>query len=249
MRLRVFLLFIILSFDLMAKGITIGVATNLSYAMEALKEAFYKEYQDIPIEIVVASSGKLTAQIRNGAPYDIFMSANMLYPSTLYKDGLAISKPIVYAKGSIALFSKSRRDFSQGLSILKSKNIKKIALANPKIAPYGMAGLEAIKSAKLLSSIQNRLIFAQNASQTLMYAMRVVDVAIIPKSALFTPKMSHYKKGQNWIDIDPKLYKPIEQGVVVLKNAKDKKEAQEFYQFLQSKRAKEILKSYGYIVQ
>ena len=242
------LLFLILSLNLVAKGVTVAVATNVSYAIEALKEAFYKGHHDIPIRVILGSSGKLTAQIKNGAPYDIFMSANMLYPTALYKEGLAITKPIIYAKGSIALFSKSKRDFSQGLNILKDKEIKKIAIANPKIAPYGKAGVEALQKAKLLPSIKSKLIFTQNASQALMYAMRVTDIAIIAKSALFSPKMSQYKKDKNWIEIDSKLYTPIKQGVVILKNTKSPKDSRAFYDFLQSKEAKEILKGYGYIL-
>ena len=87
-----------------AESIKVAAASNITYAMPEIIKEFNREYPDIKVDVIIGSSGKLTAQIQNYAPFDLFMSANMLYPNSLYKDGLAITKPIIYAKGLLALF-------------------------------------------------------------------------------------------------------------------------------------------------
>ncbi|MFK2821578.1 molybdate ABC transporter substrate-binding protein [Arcobacter sp. YIC-80] len=232
-----------------AQTLNIAVAANVSYAINDLKKAFNKKQSDTKINITLGSSGKLTAQIKNKAPYDIFMSANMKYPQNLYENGLTINKPIVYAKGSLALFSKEKQNFEKGLDILKNKNIKIIAIANPKTAPYGEAAFEALNNAKILDNVKNKFVYGESISQTLSYTFTAANIGLIAKSMLYSPKMSNYKQGINYTDIDTKLYTPIKQGVVILKRAKEKNEAKAFYDFLQSKEAKTILEKYGYIVK
>ena len=138
---------ILISSSLWSGSINIAVAANVSYAIDTLKKEFNKTYPDIKVRVTIGGSGKLTAQIKNRAPYDIFMSANMKYPQYLYDNKVAISKPTVYARGSLAILSSKKQDFTKGLELLKDKNIVKIAIANPKTAPYGKASIEAIKNA------------------------------------------------------------------------------------------------------
>jgi molybdate transport system substrate-binding protein len=125
----------IFSSSLYAGDINIAVAANVSYAIDTLKKEFNKIYPNTKIRVTLGGSGKLTAQIKNGAPYDIFMSANMRYPNALYKDKIAITKPIIYAQGSLAYLSNKKQDFSQGINLILNKKIRKIAIANPKTAP------------------------------------------------------------------------------------------------------------------
>jgi len=132
---RILLPLLLLSFTLHAQTITVAVAANVSYAIEDLKKAFNKTYPKTKVRIVLGSSGKLTAKIKNGAPYDMFLSANMKYPNFLFEHNIAITKPIVYAKGSLAFLSKKPRHFTKGLHILLDDDIKRIAVANPKTAP------------------------------------------------------------------------------------------------------------------
>ncbi len=226
--------------------VNVAVAGNVSYAFNTLKSEFNKLYPNIKIIHTLASSGKLTALIKNGANYDIFMSANMKYPNALYKDGLSITKPIVYAKGSLALFSVNELKFSDGLKVLKQPSIKKIAIANPKTAPYGMASVEVLKNANICEDVKQKFVFGENISATLSYALKASDVGLVALSTLFSPHLKAYKKGVNWVEIDKNLYTPIKQGIILLKNSTN--EAKVFYDFVLSKEAKNIFKSYGYVV-
>jgi molybdate transport system substrate-binding protein len=228
--------------------INIAVATNVSYAMPTLIKEFNKLYPDTKVRIILGGSGKLTAQIKNGAPYHIFMSANMKYPLSLYNNEVAINKPVIYASGSLAYFSSKKQDFSAGMKLLEAQSIKKIAVANPKTAPYGKASVEAMKNAGVYKRIVNKLVYGESISQTLSYAVTATDIGFIAKSALYSPKMSKYKKGINYLDVDQKLYKPINQGIIILKNAKGNSEVSTFYNFMLSDKAKKILNNFGYIV-
>lgn len=234
--------------SLLHADINIAVAANLSYAIKDLKKEFNKQYPNVRVEVTLGGSGKLTAQIEHGGPYQIFMSADMKYPRTLYKLGFAITKPIVYAQGSLAYFSIKKMDFSRGIHIVESKNIDKIAVANPKTAPYGKATMEAMKNAKVYEESKRKFVYGESISQTVVYALKAADMGFVAKSLLYSPMMLRYKKSINWDDVNPKLYTPIDQGMVILKNAKDNSEAMAFYKFILGTKSNKILKKFGYLV-
>jgi molybdate transport system substrate-binding protein len=236
------------SSSLFGGNITIAVAANVSYAIDDLNKKFNKLYPNIKVRVILGSSGKLTAQIKNNAPYQLFISANMRYPNALYTDKIAISKPVVYAQGSLAYLSNKKQDFSKAMNLLNSSKIKKIAVANPKTAPYGKAAVEAIKNSGIYNKISNKFIYAESASQTVSYTVTAADIGFIAKSSLYSSKMSKFKKGINWEDVDPKLYAPINQGIVILKNGKNNIEVTNFYNFILSQKAKKIFMDFGYIV-
>ena len=235
--------------SIFAGTINIAVAANVSYAINELISEFNKTNQDTKIEVVLGSSGKFTTQIQNGAPFDIFLSADMKFPETLEKENLTTTKPVIYAQGSLAMLSIKPLDFSKGIALVTNKSIEKIAIANPKTAPYGTASIEALKNANLLEKIENKFVYAESISQAVTYAITAADVGFIAKSSLYDEKMSKYKENINWISIDPKLYTPIDQGIVVLKRAKNNKEAHAFYNFILSKEAKDIFLKFGYLVK
>jgi molybdate transport system substrate-binding protein len=243
--MRCLVLFFI-TLSLYASDIKVALAANVSYAIDELLQEFYKSNHNTKVRVILGSSGKLTAQIKNGAPFDIFMSANMKYPNSLYRDKKALTKPVVYAKGSLALLSVKERDLSSGMEFLKTKDIKKIAVANPKVAPYGKAAIEALKNANLLEKVKQKLVYGQTIAQAVAFAIKATDVGIIAKSALYNPKLSYLKHKRNWVEIDSKLYTPIKQGIIMMKNNKS---AKAFYDFILSSKAKEIFKKYGYIVE
>lgn len=244
------LLVILVSLMTLSAGeIKIAVAANVSYAMEPLKKAFNVLHPETHIEVILGSSGKLTAQIKNGAPYELFLSANMKYPETLYNEGLAVTEPIVYAQGSLAYLSLKQKDFTQGMEVLKDENITKIAIANPKTAPYGGAAKEALENAGLYETLKDKFVHGESISQTVTYAMTAADIGFIAKSSLFSPQMSHFKKGINWSEVDEKLYTPIDQGMVILKKGEGSAEVKAFYDFMLSQQAREILKNFGYKVK
>ncbi len=243
-----FIILTLFSSILFASDITIAVAANVSYAIAPLKKAFEEVYPKTNVKVIHGSSGKLTAQISHGAPYDLFLSANMKYPQHLYEANLTLGKPVIYAQGALAILSNEACDLKKGLAVFKDASIKKIAIANPKTAPYGVAAKEALEHAKLYTLLQEKFVYGESISQTVIYATSAADVGIIAKSSLYAPQMLHYKEGTQWVDVNASLYTPIDQGMVILKRAKEKPEAKAFYDFMLGKRAKEILTSYGYKV-
>ncbi|RBQ28619.1 molybdate ABC transporter substrate-binding protein [Aliarcobacter vitoriensis] len=232
-----------------AGTVNIAVAANVSYAINDLIAEFNKTNPNTKIEVVLGASGKFTAQIQNGAPFDIFMSADMKFPETLYKENLTATQPVVYAQGSLAILSAKPLDFSKGIEIVSNDTIKRVAIANPKTAPYGTAAIEALKNANILEKNESKFVYAESISQAVTYALTAADVGFIAKSLLYEDKMAQYKENINWISVDPKLYTPIDQGIVVLNKAKDNAEAKAFYDFILSSKAKEIFKNFGYLVK
>ncbi len=245
---KLLLLTFFVGHSLFGATITIAVAANVSYAIDALTKEFNSLHPDTKVRVTLGSSGKLTAQIKHGAPYHLFMSANMNYPQALYAEGLAISEAIVYAYGGLAFLSGKKRDFTQGMKLLESANVDKIAVANPRTAPYGIATAEALKNAGVYEKIKKKFVYGESISQTVSYAVTAADMGFIAKSSLYSPHMKRYEKGVNWADVDPKLYTPISQGMVLLKDAKGNSEVRAFYDFILSKKAKKILKDFGYLV-
>ena len=246
---KIVLILMILVSSLFANQINIAVAANVSYAIDELISEFNKTNPNTKVLVTLGGSGKLTAQIKNGAPYNIFMSANMKFPQSLYDDKIAITKPIVYAQGSLAMLSAKEMDFKEGINLLKNSSISKIAIANPKTAPYGAATIEALKNIKIYDEVKNKFVYAESISQTVAYTTIATDIGFIAKSSLYDKKMAKYKENINWIDVDSRLYTPINQGIVIINNAKENTEVKAFYDFILSNNAKKIFKEYGYLVK
>ena len=243
------LLALLLAASAFAGEINIAVAANVSYAMDELKAAFAKTHPDTKVLVTLGSSGKLTAQIENGAPYGLFMAANMKFPEALYAHKIAVTKPIVYAQGALAYLSAKPMDFSKGIKLVTDASVQKVAVANPKTAPYGTAAVEAMKKGGVYGSVEKKLVYAESISQTVTYALTAADIGFIAKSSLYSPKMAQYKENVNWASVDPKLYTPIKQGIVLLKLGEKNAEYKAFYDFILSDDAKAIFKAYGYIVE
>lgn len=241
-----FLLVCVLTSVAFTQSINVAVAANVSYAIEDIKIAFMKKYPDTRVKIILGSSGKLTAQIVHGAPYDVFMSANMLYPNTLYSKGLTQNKPVIYAQGGLSLLSKKSRDFSKGLDILLEEDISRIAVGNPITAPYGKASFEALKNANILEKVKKKIVYGESISQTLSYTIKATDIGIVASSALYSPKLKRFSQGIHWQKLNTTLYTPIDQGIVVLKRTKSSAVANDFYNFILGDTAKAIFLKYGY---
>jgi len=248
MRTKLFIAALLLSTYSMAGTINIAVAANVSYAMDALKKEFSTLYPETKVQVTLGSSGKLTAQIKNGAPYQLFMSANMKYPSALYSDKISVTEPLIYAQGSLVYLSIKQRNFSAEMFLLEDKEIQKIAIANPKTAPYGKAAEEAIKNAGVYKRVKDKFVFAESISQTVAYTVTAADIGFIAKSSLYSPQMSHFKEGINWSDVESELYTPINQGIVILKVGENNPEVKAFYDFILSKKAQKIFKDFGYLI-
>ena len=232
-----------------AGNVRVATAANMSFALPELIKAFTQHHPQTHIAMQVGGSGKLRAQIENGAPFDLFLSANTAYPEALAAKGLSLGKPVVYAKGALALLSLKGAPLSTDLSTLTDARYGRIAVANPVTAPYGVAAVEALKHAGVYEKVKPKLIYGESISQTVIYTLKAADGGIIAKSALFSPKLSRFKEGREWVAVDRSLYTPIAQGMVLLQHAQHNADAKAFFEFLQSDEAKAILKRYGYEVE
>jgi len=242
------LLILLLAVGAYAAPITIAVAANVSYAMNELATAFKKNHPDIPVRVTLGSSGKLTAQIKNGAPYGLFMAANIKFPEALYQSGHAITKPVVYARGTLACLSAGPQAWEKGIKLLEENTISRIAIANPKTAPYGAAAMEAMTQSGVFAHVKSKLVYAETISQAVTYALSAADIGFIATSSLYSPKMAKYKQNVNWVSVDPSLYTPIEQGIVLLKHDEKNPGYKAFYDFMLGQTGQSILLRYGYIL-
>ncbi len=229
-----------------AGTLRVALAANVSYAMPELIAAFRAHHPDTQVRTTVGGSGKLAAQIRNGAPYDLFLSADMGYPRMLYRSGMTTAAPAIYARGALVLLSDTPRDMTRGLALLKDPSIRRVAVANPRTAPYGKAAFEALTRADLLDAVRPRLVYGESIAQTVSYVRHGADVGLVARSALYAPQMRRYKAGANWADVDAALYRPIDQGMVVLKRSENIAEAKALRDFLLSGEARTIFARYGY---
>lgn len=255
---KIILGFIVLCSSIFAGEITVAAAANVTYAMGELVKEFNKTNPNTKVQVTLSSSGKLVSQIENGAPFDIFMSADMKFPQALFDKKLTSTAPVIYAQGALAMLSAKELDYSKGINVLNDSSITKIAIANPKTAPYGAAAVEAIKNAKI-NGAESKFVYAESISQAVTYATTATDIGFIAKSSLYEDNMSKYKEYKNWLTVDPKLYSSIDQGIVIIDHSNNlvglindkvkKEEVKAFYDFILSSRAKKIFEDYGYIVK
>ena len=228
------------------KTITIATAANMQFAMQELADTFTQK-TGTSCDVVISSSGKLTAQIKEGAPYDIFVAANMKYPQEVYAAGRAKTKPKVYAYGKLVLWSLNE-NIGVDLETLESEAIHHIALANPKTAPYGTAAVSALMQLKVYDRIENKLVWGESSSQTNQLILSgAAELGFTAMSVVKAPSMQ--SRGV-WISVADSLYDPIEQGVVLIEHATTTKpEAAAFYEYLFSEEAQKILQDFGYSIR
>jgi molybdate transport system substrate-binding protein len=230
---------------LSAQTITVAAAANLKYAIADIAKAFTEE-SGIGVKITTASSGKLTQQIMSGAPFDAFLSADVEYPQKLAQGGYTTTPAQVYAYGSLVLWSNTGIDLSKGVAAVADPSVKKIAVANPKTAPYGIEAVNTMKYYKVNAAATPKLVTAESISQVGNYtSTKAVDLGFIAKSIVLSPEMKNV--GQ-WVEIDPKSYNTIDQAMVGLKNGSPSNQiaAKKFLRFIYSAKAQEILKASGY---
>jgi molybdate transport system substrate-binding protein len=237
------LLFITPSF---AQNLKVAAAANLQSVIKVLQKDF-KQKTGIEIEPIMGSSGNLVAQVRNGAPYDLFLSADMRFPETLFKEGFSKKRPAIYARGSLVICSNQDIGFENWERLLMTERIKKIAIANPTIAPYGKAAEEALQHKGIYNDVKPKIVYGESISQVNTYITTgVVEVGFTTQSLV---KDAANKTRLYWMAIDPKIYSPIEQGMVLLKHADNNENAEKFYRYVLSPAAKAIFKEYGFHVQ
>ena len=224
----------------------VAAAADLQFALKDIAQQYERE-AGRKVEIAFGSSGNFFAQIQNGAPFDVFLSADTTYPTRLQQANLIEPKTLVkYAVGRLVVWipAESKIDLlAQQWNSLLDPSIQKIAIANPEHAPYGRAAVEALKHAGIYDKVQSKLVFGENISQAAQFVESGnAQAGIIALSLAVSPAM---KTGQRWgVPVDQ--YAPIEQAAVILKSARDKEAARAFLAFVSGDAGQRILGSYGF---
>jgi molybdate transport system substrate-binding protein len=227
-------------------SLTIAAAANLKDVMQALVADFRKTHADARVEVVLGSSGKFTQQIAQGAPYDLFFSADLEYPQRLVTERLTASGVHTYARGQLALWSATRAPHDLTLASLAAPGVHRVAIANPKLAPYGARAQQALERAGIWDQVRDKLVFGENVAQAAQFAdSGGVDVAIIPLSLALSPVLKQH--GVHVI-IPESQYTPLDQGFVILKRAACDPLAAAFASYVVSAPARALFVSHGYLV-
>lgn len=227
--------------------LNIAAASNLTYVMPKIIKVFEEKHEDIKVRLSLSSTGSLYSQIINGAPFDLFLAADEIRPRLLSEKGLTEGKPFTYARGALVLWSSEGINFVEGLYVLSSPNIRKVALANPKHAPYGEAAREVLEEAGLWEVLKEKFIFGENIGQTAQFVQSgSAQIGFIAESHLHNPAM----QGGSFYRIPEGSYKAlIQRGVILNGERKNIVAASKFRDFLASEEAKKILRDFGYGVE
>ncbi len=232
-----------------AQAITVAAAADLQFAMQDVAAKFQKETGK-EVKLIYGSSGNFFQQLQNGAPFDMFFSANLDYPKKLQTAGLTEPGSYYeYASGKIVIWVQkdSKLDLSSGLQALLNPSIKKIAVANPQHAPYGQAAVAAMQKAGVYDKVKDKIVLGENISQTASFVMSgSADVGIVALSLAWSPNMKD--KGR-FVEIPVADYPPIEQACVILDSSKNKETAKQFLSFIKTAEVAETLRKYGFDVQ
>jgi molybdate transport system substrate-binding protein len=234
------------SVNCLAQTIRVACAANLQTVIKVL-QADFKSRTGIVVEPIIGSSGKLVAQIINGAPFDVFLSADIDYPLQLSQEDLTEYSPVVYALGNLIVCTTRPYDIGSWKRLIEKDRLDKIAIANASIAPYGRAAEEVLKKLDLLDKAKPLLVYGESIAQVNTYITTgVAGIGFTAQSLLLDPNNT---SNLTWRLIDPKLYNPIQQGMVLLKKSENKEAAKKFYMYMTSNPAKKILRTYGYTVR
>jgi molybdate transport system substrate-binding protein len=216
--------------------------------MQDVAAGFQKETGK-EIKLIYGSSGSFFQQIQNGAPFDMFFSANLDYPKKLESSGLTASGSYYqYARGKIVVWvaNDSKTNIDSGLKSLLDPSVKKIAVANPQHAPYGQAAVAAMKNEGVYEKVKDKFVLGENISQTASFVVSgAADVGVVALSLALSPNMKN--KGR-YREIPTTEYPPIEQACVILSSSKDKETAKQFLSYIKTAAVADTLKRYGFDV-
>ena len=232
----------------LADEITVAAAADLTFAFKDVAAKFHQQSGDTA-KLSFGSSGNFFSQIQNGAPFDLFFSADIGYAKKLESAGLIEPGTLYeYAIGKIVLWvpNASTLDVSKGLAVLNDPSIKKIAIANPEHAPYGRAAMAAMKHDGIYDGVKDKIVLGENISQTAQFVQSGnADIGIVALSLAISPTMKDTGK---YFEIPSADYPPIEQAAVVVKSSKKKPLAQKFLSFLRTPEIVALMERYGFTV-
>jgi molybdate transport system substrate-binding protein len=226
--------------------VTVAAASDLTFAMNAIAANFERTTGCV-VRLSFGSSGNFLTQIENGAPFDVFFSADIAYPRKLESEGFTVpGSTYQYAVGKIVLWTRknSRVDVGGGLHALRDPAVHKIAIANPEHAPYGRAAEEALRKSGVYDAVKDRLVLGENISQAAEFVESGnADVGILALSLALSPAL--YAEGQ-FNSIPANLYTPIQQEAVILRAAANPEGAGQFLDYIKMKTTVAVLERYGF---
>lgn len=237
----------VLSGTLRAQEFTIAAASDLRFALDEIVKVFSDKHPQhgANVSVIYGSSGRMTTQIINGAPFDIFFSADIAFPQRLHAQGLTATDPAVYAIGRLVLWSARLDASSLTLADLARDDIRRIAIAQPAHAPYGMRAREALQSVGVWEAVEPKLVFGENIAQAAQMAESgAADVGIIALSLALFPSM----QAHNYQLIDDSLHNPLTQGYVVTRRGADKASVRHFADFMETDVVHDIMTRYGFVM-
>lgn len=230
------------------KVVRVAAAADLRFAMDEVREAFQRQHPDIEVVVTYGSSGNFYAQLSNRAPFDMFFSADLDYPRRLIQQGFAQAESeFPYAVGSIVVWVQQASPIELeklGIQALLDPAARKIAIANPRHAPYGQAAEAAIKKLGVFEKVQDRLVYGENITQTAQFVESgAADIGIISHSLAVAPALRD--KGRSW-EVPSDAYPRLEQGGVILSWAENRAAADALRSFVLGADGKSILGRYGF---
>ncbi|GAB1488098.1 molybdate ABC transporter substrate-binding protein [Opitutaceae bacterium] len=229
-----------------ASTLSVAAASNLVYALDELNAAFRRSAPDVTLTSATGASGSLVAQIGNGAPFDVFLSADLDYPQALIKSGQAMHESLVtFAVGRLAIWTiKDGVNVSSLAAVTTDSAVRRIAIAQVETAPYGRAARQALDKEGLWTSIQPKLVTGENITQTAQFVETGnADAGFVALSLVLSPRL---KDQGRWTEVPAHLYAPLDQGAVITKRGAANPAAARYLEFLRGPEARKILERFGY---
>lgn len=237
---------LLLALPAQAERITVAAAADLKFALNEIVERFVEVHPADEVQVVYGSSGKFSTQIRQGAPYDLYFSADIEFPRELARSGFAASEVTPYAMGRIVLWMPGHDVRNITLSRLAQSDIKRIAIANPKHAPYGKRAEEALRAAGIWEQVHTKLVFGENIAHAAQFVQTGnAQAGIIALALARNPEL--VRQGSYRV-IPDSLHKPLEQGFIITKRAAGNTVARRFADYMQSPAARTIMTRYGFVL-
>lgn len=246
----VFILTLLVGSGSSAAEIAVAAAADLKFVLDEMVREFGRTQGGITVNVTYGSSGNFYAQLQNQAPFDLYFSADIEYPRKLAAAGLSLdTNAFLYALGRIVLWTSKTAPIdvgNLGMQALASPMVKKIAIANPKHAPYGMAAEAAMKSLKVYEQAEPKLVYGENIAQTAQFIQSgAADIGIIALSLAIAPQMR--EQGRYW-EIPLDAYPKMEQGGIILKYTREPAAARLFRDFLLNENGRAVLRRYGFFL-
>jgi len=226
------------------RKLSVAAASDLKYALDSVIGAYQASHKEVAIVATYGSSGKFFEQISNGAPFDVFFSADIGYPEKLTAAGKTGQPLRRYGRGRIVIWSRRLDPNERGMKTLLDARITKIAIANPEHAPYGRRAVEAMQREGIYEQVTSRLVYGENISQAAQFVTTgAADAGIVALSLALSPAM---RDGGKYFLIPENYHQPLEQAVVILKKAASNADARTFQEFVLGARGKAILSYFGF---